>query len=652
MLLSHQARTLLRLRPPVRRDTPRSQCKARLNLESLEARLAPAATYYVSPSGDDARDGRSPATAWRTINRVNTYSPRVGDEILFEGGYTYTGSLLIYAIGPGDPITLATYGNGRATINSGTNAAIGARVLGGIHVRDLNLRGAGAETNQSPGIQVDNASGVASTGSVVLDNMEVTGYGLAGIVIYAAASGYDSVSITNVDAHHNANGVLIGNGDPNLRVVRNLYIGNTQAHDNNSWTSPLAGIGMLLMNINGGVLERSLLYNNGSESGGGGHAGLLVNDSSYLTVQYNEAWGNVDYNYGDGQGFVFTGSDYILVQYNYSHNNGNGGFQVTDQNAGFVNHHVTFRYNISENDAVGIIIAGHSSTIDVYNNTVYTNNYPQVALVIMDWTGGEVYFRNNIVVSLGGSVTLIIDDTTLYRGNVPVFQNNLYWIDEPYFELSAIYGSSGYFTLAEWQNATGQEMLDGQRVGFVGDPRLANPGGGGIVGDPYRFDLLWAYYLLPDSPLRATGVDLGGRFGVDPGTRDFYGTQLPRGGGFSVGAYQAPAGTTPEDPPLDPPPGIDLDDIVSFDPVLLDPPPSGDLVVPPDAELEDAVPPQPGSGGDDWFAIVDPSEPEVVVPSDDLSGQLPLDSDGLADLVGVTLPGTQKPSKFGRMRWF
>lgn len=62
-----------------------------------------AATYYVSPNGDDSKDGKTEQTAWKTIARVNqdTYIP--GDKILFERGGEWTGK------------TLAPQGSGSAT---------------------------------------------------------------------------------------------------------------------------------------------------------------------------------------------------------------------------------------------------------------------------------------------------------------------------------------------------------------------------------------------------------------------------------------------------------------------------------------------------------------------------------------------------------
>ena len=43
-------------------------------------------TYYVSNSGDDNADGRTPETAWKTINRVNSSWFCPGDGVLFKRG--------------------------------------------------------------------------------------------------------------------------------------------------------------------------------------------------------------------------------------------------------------------------------------------------------------------------------------------------------------------------------------------------------------------------------------------------------------------------------------------------------------------------------------------------------------------------------------
>lgn len=45
-----------------------------------------AATYYVKPNGNDNLDGRSDATAWKTIGKVNKHSFAPGDDVYFKCG--------------------------------------------------------------------------------------------------------------------------------------------------------------------------------------------------------------------------------------------------------------------------------------------------------------------------------------------------------------------------------------------------------------------------------------------------------------------------------------------------------------------------------------------------------------------------------------
>jgi hypothetical protein len=70
-------------------------------------------TYHVSPTGDDARDGRSPATAWKTVAKVNATPFKPGDQILFARGGEWHESLLASSSGePGKPIVYAAAGTG------------------------------------------------------------------------------------------------------------------------------------------------------------------------------------------------------------------------------------------------------------------------------------------------------------------------------------------------------------------------------------------------------------------------------------------------------------------------------------------------------------------------------------------------------------
>lgn len=101
-------------------------------LNNADELLCEGTAYYVSNSGDDANDGKSPETAWATLERVNTARLSRGDGVYFERGGTWRGQLwaqagVIYsAYGEGEkPRIFASPENGAApekwTLLEGTN---------------------------------------------------------------------------------------------------------------------------------------------------------------------------------------------------------------------------------------------------------------------------------------------------------------------------------------------------------------------------------------------------------------------------------------------------------------------------------------------------------------------------------------------------
>ena len=69
--------------------------------------------YFVSPTGNDANNGMSPANAWQTVAHVNGRTFNPGDSILFQRGGEWHESLIVPSDGaPGNPITFADYGSG------------------------------------------------------------------------------------------------------------------------------------------------------------------------------------------------------------------------------------------------------------------------------------------------------------------------------------------------------------------------------------------------------------------------------------------------------------------------------------------------------------------------------------------------------------
>src|SRR3954451_19465656 len=83
---------------------------------------AAAATYYLdSKGGDDARDGKAPEAAWRSIERANRETFQPGDRILFNSGSKWEGvSFQPHGSGrEGSPIVVDRYGEGAKPVIHG-----------------------------------------------------------------------------------------------------------------------------------------------------------------------------------------------------------------------------------------------------------------------------------------------------------------------------------------------------------------------------------------------------------------------------------------------------------------------------------------------------------------------------------------------------
>src|SRR5262249_7443589 len=82
----------------------------------LAALAAPAGAradaYYGSPGGSDGHAGTSPASAWKTLAKVDARSFDAGDRVLFECGGTFAGQLRVRSSGTrARPLEFGWYGS-------------------------------------------------------------------------------------------------------------------------------------------------------------------------------------------------------------------------------------------------------------------------------------------------------------------------------------------------------------------------------------------------------------------------------------------------------------------------------------------------------------------------------------------------------------
>jgi hypothetical protein len=546
---SEVGRTAIRFRKPT--------------VEELEPRVLLSTAYYVSPSGRDTNNGTSPSTPWQTIGRVNQQVYGPGDSINFFGNASYTGSLMFGSQDAGtaaNPITVTSYGVGVATIRPGTGVGILIHDTGGFTVSNLNITGSGMDTNQDYGIHVlDDLSTSTVFQHIYIDHANVSGFGNYGIILDcpSSTSGYQDMQITYSQFHTNLYGGMITlppyyyNQTLTTEFIQGFYMGHVNAYNNpGSTSSPLpSGNGLLVAGVNGGTVERCEVHDNGGPNARGNVGGVYVANSTAVVVQYNEAYNNHTGTAVDGDAFDLDWDTInCTLQYNYSHNNDGVGFLLIGDNAFHQSNPPqtgnTIRYNISENDARKnsygtITVADPVDSAEIYNNTIYLSpaaNGSPTCVEFYNWTGSSVHFRNNIFQITGGLD--LVNTVGTQPGTDLLFQGNDYYSSGSPFHIN--YDGVDYGSLVAWRNATGQEKLNGNNVGFSVDPVLTKPGHGGTIGNADQLDTLTAYKLQSSSPVKNAGLDLFILFGIHPGMHDFYGHPIPDGSGFTIGADDEP----------------------------------------------------------------------------------------------------------------
>ena len=96
-----------------RRHSDRTAVPCRLARRRSAPASAAGTTYYVSAGGSDANDGKSPESAWETLDKVNATALQPGDSVSFRRGDVFSGGIVVGRSGTSRArITLNAYGSG------------------------------------------------------------------------------------------------------------------------------------------------------------------------------------------------------------------------------------------------------------------------------------------------------------------------------------------------------------------------------------------------------------------------------------------------------------------------------------------------------------------------------------------------------------
>lgn len=526
--------------------------------------VAKATDYYVSPTGNDSNSGTSSIQPWRTINKVNNRGFSPGDRILFQGGRSFSGTLSFDSSDSGSlisPITVSSYGTGRAVINAGSGKGLSAYNVAGYRIENINFVGSGRTTNTSDGIQFfTDLQGNVKLEYIDIVNVEVSGFKNHGVSIggYNGKSGFRFVQISHVDSHDNGQtGINVWGYFSNALsgyAHENVHISYCKAYNNTGigGLSYHSGSGITISDVNGGTIENSVAYNNGAlNTANGGPVGIWTWDSNSVVIQHNESHHNHTASASDGGGFDLDGGvTNSVIQYNYSHDNDGAGYLLAQFSGARPFSNNTVRYNISQNDGrknsyAGIQLWNGGSGVknsEIHNNTIYiapaATGSPRAVFFMNSTT--NIHLRNNIFITTGALKLLDLPSTQTGL----LIQGNNYWSSGSAFQIR--WRATTYTSLSAWRSAANQEKVAGVNAGFSTDPQLKNPGGGGTLGDTSLLYSLTAYQLKTGSPMIDQGLDLLSQFGINPGTNDFYGNAIPNNE-FDLGVHDSanPIDTVP-----------------------------------------------------------------------------------------------------------
>ena len=486
--------------------------------------------YYVSTSGNDASAGTR-EEPWQTVGRASHADLEPGDRLLFREGETFAGELRITSEDSGEAgrlVIVSSYGEGRARIDGGKTSALIIKGTRYVKVQGLDFVGSGRKSgNTTSGVCILNSS------NTDVDDVNVSGFQKSGVRM----SGVETARVTRVHAFQNGFAGISSDEDRSS----DIYVGHCLTENNPGDPTNLtnhSGNGIVIGKVRKALIEYCEARYNGWDMPrkGNGPVGIWTWESDGVVIQFCVSHHNRSTGV-DGGGFDFDGGTVnAILQYNYSHDNHGSGYLICQYQGASRFRDNVVRYNISQDDGLtnhnaGIYVwvggEGMEST-DVYNNTIFNSKGAAVAFGVEPKYAKQLpkmTFRNNIFVSGEAQI-----EGGASNGR---FEGNIYWaMGDGGFLVD------GFRSFNEWVEATGQETIDGKVVGKYADPLLRKDGTG-LLTDPNRLSELTEYTLLPGSPAIDAGLPLKDAFRQDPGVRDFFGTPLPQGAGYDVGAAES-----------------------------------------------------------------------------------------------------------------
>jgi hypothetical protein len=515
---------------------------------------AAASAYYVDCSAGTNGDG-SQSSPWNNLASVNATTFSAGDSILLKRGTTCSGQLWPKGSGAsGSPITIGAYGTGALPIVSGGSSQGTIKLYNQEYweIEDVETTGgdpwgiyiAGDVSDVLDYFRITNVVVHDVTGSVT--DKET---GLIVITPEAANTTFNDVVIDGATVHDTTQwaGIIVGQDDFGRSRTSprstNITMRNVLGYN-------IYGDGMVLYQVNNGLMENSVTYETGNEpvETVGTPNAIWTWMCGDCTVQYTEAYLAASPGWDGGAYDIDYGSSNNFVQYNYAHDNDAYCYAVFATREGKTDYS-TIRYNICSNNGrnpdlgsdrnadvyLAVWDSGYVDNMAIYNNTHYwnpanTTDHPAVAFYDL-WRGccfsGDNFFLNNIIYSTVPKL-VVMTDTDI------TFDYNIYWYTgtgDPEFK----WGHRRYTGFSAWQSGSGQDAH-----GYYTDPKLNDPTYHGVGFPTTQFT------LQSGSPAIDAGVDVTTMGWMSSmGSQDFFGNSIPANEIYDVGAHEYDGGPPP-----------------------------------------------------------------------------------------------------------
>ncbi|HWD38080.1 MAG TPA: right-handed parallel beta-helix repeat-containing protein [Fimbriimonas sp.] len=308
--------------------------------------IASGRSFFVSPTGNDLANGRSPRHAWRSLERASREDYLPGDWINLRSGAVFAGTLTLSKGGTRSrPVIIRSVGK-PATIESPKASAITLR-CGGIVVENLLLRGrAHGKIGGHHGVFLLGRPGKQAN-AVLIDKLDISGFGSDGIAMATpkgGLGGFDRVRIRHVHVHGNFGaGITTEDG---ISYAGKGYSHHDLRISDCDLSGNYDGTGMVLSGVDGATVEFCRATNNVGKAGA---LGMWAWCARNVTFRYCIAGGTRGKS--DSGGFDLDGGSVACtVEHCLSFDNDGPGYMHCDYPFAPRTHDNVMRDSVSVND--------------------------------------------------------------------------------------------------------------------------------------------------------------------------------------------------------------------------------------------------------------------------------------------------------------